>query len=471
MNNVAILISSKRRQSDKINWNSIGQVVEDLPQLYQLVKEKELALVLTDADAGDIKPAIATRLRRHNGLLEIWKLIELETERALGTGYIDGTISRSLGEKGIANKVKQILETKELLAKYRLVARSAKIKTVAETVRRIAPTDVTVLIVGPSGSGKELIAEAIHHDSKRNKGPFVAINCGALAEGVLESELFGHEKGAFTGSVGKREGLFAKAEGGTIFLDEIGETNQAMQVKLLRVLEDGTYYPVGSSAPKKANARVVAATNRDLAESIKERQFREDLYFRISAVKIIVPSLLERKEDIQPLLQFFWSRRALDYSDSALELLMKYDWPGNVRQLKNFAERMMALKPAGLIDAGDVERFLDEQHKTATNLPVSTGKSTAEAGQELIYRAIMSLGNEIRMLRDLIIANLPGGENGESTRELRGRSGSTTTVENMEEALIEQTLSDSGGNRKETAKRLGIGERTLYRKLKKYGLS
>lgn len=471
MNNVAILISSKRRQSDKINWHAIGQVVEDLPQLYQLVKEKELALVITDPDGADIKPAIATKLRRHNGLLEIWKLIEHESEQAVGTGYIDGTISRGLGEKGIANKVKQILETKELLARYRMVGRSAKIKAAAETVRRIAPTDVTVLIVGPSGSGKELISEAIHHDSRRNKGPFVAINCGALAEGVLESELFGHEKGAFTGSVGKREGLFAKAEGGTVFLDEIGETNQAMQVKLLRVLEDGTYYPVGSSVPKKANVRVVAATNRDLAESIKERQFREDLYFRISAVKIMVPSLLERKEDIQPLLQFFWSRRAMEYSDSALELLMKYDWPGNVRQLKNFAERMMALKPTGLIDASDVERFLDEQHATATHLPVSTGKSTEEAGQELIYRAIMSMGNEIRMLRDLIVANLPSGENGESARDLRGRFAQAATVENMEEALIEQTLRDSGGNRKETAKRLGIGERTLYRKLKKYGLS
>ena len=436
MNNVAILISNKRRQSDKINWQAIGQVVEDLPQLYQLAKEKELALVLTDADGGDIKPAIATKLRRHNGLLEIWKLIEHENDRAVGTGYIDGTISRGLGEKGIANKVKQILEAKELLVKYRLVARSAKIKTVAETVRRIAPTDVTVLIVGPSGSGKELIAEAIHHDSKRNGKTFVAINCGALAEGILESELFGHEKGAFTGSVGKREGLFAKADGGTIFLDEIGETTPPMQVKLLRVLEDGTYYPVGSSVPKKANVRVVAATNRDLAESIKEREFREDLYFRISAVKIMVPSLLERKEDIQPLLQFFWSRRAMDYSDSALELLVKYDWPGNVRQLKNFAERMMALKPTGLIDAADVERFLDEQHATATNLPVSTGKSTEEAGQELIYRAIMSLGNEIRTLRDLIIANLPGGENGESARDVREKFGSSATVENMEEALI-----------------------------------
>ncbi len=471
MNNVAILISNKRRQSDNFNWNSIGQVVEELPQLFQFVKEKEIALILSDAGSFDIKPAIATKLRRQNGLSEIWKLIEHESDRAFESDYIDGTISRDLGEKGIFKKVKRILETKELLARYNIVARSAKMKAVAETVRRIAPTDVAVLIVGPSGSGKELIAEAIHRDSKRSEKPFVAINCGALAEGILESELFGHEKGAFTGSVGKREGLFAKAEGGTIFLDEIGETNQAMQVKLLRVLEDGTYYPVGSSVPRKANIRVLAATNRDLNEAIRERQFREDLYFRISAVKIIVPPLMERKEDIQPLLQHFWKKQGLDYSDSALELLMKYDWPGNVRQLKNFAERARALKPRGLVDTNDIESFLAEQHATTTHLPVSTGKSTEQAGQELIYRAIMSLGNEIRTLRDLIIAHLPSGENGESGRDMRNRFGSSSTVENMEEELIEQTLRESGGNRKETAKRLGIGERTLYRKLKKYGLS
>ncbi len=239
----------------------------------------------------------------------------------------------------------------------------------------------------------------------------------------------------------------------------------------MRVLEDGTYYPVGASTAKKSNVRVIAATNRDLTEAIRERQFREDLYFRVSAVKIMVPSLLERKEDIQPLLHFFWSKPGLDYADSALDLLVKYDWPGNVRQLKNFAQRMMALKPSGLIDSSDVEKFLDEQHATATHLPVSTGKTTEAAGQELIYRAIMSLGNEIRTLRDLIIANLPSGENGEATRDLRSKFGPSTTVENMAETLIEQTLRESGGNRKETAKRLGIGERTLYRKLKKYGLS
>ncbi len=472
MQRIAILIKNEQLQADAINWPAIGQVVPDLPQLYQLVKEQDISLVLADATDFEIKPAIAAKLRRRNGLLEIWQIFNREENETAASNYIDGVLVRDLGLRGLSAKVKQVLETKDLVAGYNIVGRSAKIKAVAETVERIAPTEVSILIVGPSGSGKELIAEAIHKDSKQSKGPFVAFNCGALAEGLLESELFGHEKGAFTGSVGKREGLFAKSEGGTIFLDEIGETHPGMQVKLLRVLEDGTYYPVGSSTPKHVNVRVVAATNRDLTEAIKEKQFREDLYFRIGAVKIIVPSLWERKEDIQPLLQHFWKKReSFDYTDSALELLMKYDWPGNVRQLKNFAERMMALKPTGLIDVNDVERFLAEQHSTATHLPVSTGKTPEEAGQELIYRAIMSLGNEVRLLRDLITANLPGGDNGGSSREARERFGHATTVENMEEALIEKTLRETGGNRKATAKRLGIGERTLYRKLKKYGLS
>jgi DNA-binding NtrC family response regulator len=464
---VSVLIAGDRAKRGPIDWGAIGQVVEDLPQLYQLAKEQQLSLVLADQSNFSIKKAVASKLRRNNGLLEIWNIVDHDADEVFESEIIDGVIARDLGMKGVTNKVKQILATKELLQNYKIVGRSSKIKTVAETVARIAPTDVSVLIVGPSGSGKELIAEAIHDNSKRSKGPFVAFNCGALAEGVLESELFGHEKGAFTGSVGRREGLFSKAEKGTIFLDEIGETHPGMQVKLLRVLEDGTYYPVGSSSPKRVNVRIVAATNRDLNEAIQEKTFREDLYFRISAVKLIVPSLLERKEDILPLLQHFWRNRdGISYTDSALELLMRYDWPGNVRQLKNFVDRMTALNPTGMIEVQDVERFLAEQHNAATHLPVSTGKTTEEAGQELIYRAIMSLGNEVRMLRDLITANLPNSENGEQS--LTGRS---ATVEDMEGALIEKTLHETGGNRKETARRLGIGERTLYRKLKKYGLT
>lgn len=472
MNRTVILLSTDQAKSDTVDWQKIGLVVTELSQLYHLVKESRIDLILVDENRTDLKRAVAMRIRRYNGLTEIWVIVSNGFHPEPADEYIDGVISWDLGEEGVAKKVKQILAGKDLLNHLQLVGRSPKMKVVAETIERIAPTDVSVLVVGPSGSGKELVAHALHDNSARHNRPFVAINCGALAEGVLESELFGHEKGAFTGSVGRREGLFHKADGGTIFLDEIGETKPDMQVKLLRVVEDGTYYPVGSSLPRKADVRIVSATNRDLTEAIADRSFREDLYFRIGVVKIVLPPLWEKKSDIQPLLQhFLGGKRHLDYSDSALELLTKYDWPGNVRQLKNFADRMEALKPKGLVDVEDVERFIDEQHTAATHLPVTTGKTVEEAGQELIYRAILSLGNEIRMLRDLITAHLPS-ELPVPEEEVSPMSvGKGSTMEQMERSHIEQALTESRGNRKEAARKLGIGERTLYRKLKKYDLS
>lgn len=469
---VVILADRDAGGDQDIAWQKIGLVVREVSELYQTAKESLIDLVIVAKTRTDLKHVVATRIRRHNGLTEIWKVGPNELERESHPDHIDGYMSAELGQDGIVKKVKQILQSKELLSHFKIVSRSPKMKLVAETIDRIAPTDVPVLVVGPSGSGKELVARAIHSNSSRADRPFVAINCGALAEGVLESELFGHEKGAFTGSVSRREGLFHKADSGTIFLDEIGETKPDMQVKLLRVLEDGTYYPVGSSTVRRVDIRVVAATNRDLAEAIAERMFREDLYFRIGVVKIILPPLYERKCDIQPLLQHFWRDHSrLSYSDSTLDLLMKYDWPGNVRQLKNFADGMVALKPQGLVELEDVERFVEEQHVAVTNLPVSTGKTVEEAGQELIYRAILSLGNEIRMLRDLITAHLPGEPTPDEYNDATGEMAKGKTIEQMEKTLIELVLEETKGNRKEAAGRLGIGERTLYRKLKKYDLS
>jgi len=452
-------------------WETIGQNCTELSQLYQTAKETRIDLVLYDETRSDLTVGVVTRLRRTNGLMEIWKIVEDDLVAPPEPGHIDGVIMRSAGDELIADKINHILRAKQLLRSYGIVGRSARMKAVAETIERVAPSDMAILIVGPSGSGKELVARALHKSSTRSERTYVTINCGALAPGVLESELFGHEKGAFTGSVGRREGLFAKANGGTLFLDEIGETSADMQVKLLRVLEDGTYYPVGSSVAHKANVRIVSATNRDLTEAIGDRAFREDLYFRLAVVKITLPPLLERKGDILPLLEHFWREDpSLTCSDSALELLTKYDWPGNVRQLRNFAERMLALKGKGLVQADDVQRFLDEQYAGARHLPVSTGKTIEEAGHELIYHAILSLGNEVRMLRDLITAHLPGESTAEETDELvlRGEVGS---LEAMEEELIRSVLDKADGNRKAAARILGIGERTLYRKLKKYSLS
>ncbi len=466
-----ILLDPKSLQTTGIDWSEIGEVVTELSDLYRIVKESRVDLVLVDDNRGDMKRPVARRLRRENGLTEIWVLTHDDYAIAYEQPFVDGHVALSLGTEGIAQKIAHILRGKELLDQYGIVARSPKMKVVAETIERIAPTDVSVLVVGASGTGKELVARAIHDHSLRRSNPYVAINCGALAEGVLESELFGHEKGAFTGSVSRRDGLFHKAGGGTIFLDEVGETSLNMQVKLLRVLEDGTYYPVGSSSPRHADVRVVSATNRDLTEAIDERRFREDLYFRIGVVKIVLPPLLDRREDIEPLLQHFWRGDKVAYSDAALELLGKYDWPGNIRQLKNFTDRMRAFKPSALVEVEDVERFIDEQQTTLKHLPVSTGKTVEEAGQELIYRAILQLGNEVRLLRDLITSHLPGeaAENDTADDDAALKEGAT--MEEMEEMLIKQALRETGGNRKEAARRLGIGERTLYRKLRKYHLS
>lgn len=473
MARVAVLLGKAGQTESDIVWDDIGIVVEELSELYQTVKEQRIDLILVDDSRIDISEAVATRLRRHGPLTDIWRFGAGRRNPESAESHIEGFVSLDQGQAGIEKKVEQILADKDLLERYGIVGRSPAMRTVAQTIRRIAPTEVSVLIVGPSGAGKELVARALHKDSMRRAAPFVAINCGALAEGLLESELFGHERGAFTGSVAKREGLFKKAEGGTIFLDEIGETKPEMQVKLLRVLEDGTFYPVGSSTPLQANVRVVAATNLDLTEAIAEKQFREDLYFRIGVVKIIVPPLFERRQDIQPLLHHFWTeKKGPSYSDSALDLLERYDWPGNVRQLRNFATRMAALKPGGLVEKDDVQRFLSEQHASATTLPVSTGRTVEEAGQELIYRAILQLGTEVRMLRDLITAHLPNESTpGSDVAVDVTDSERAMTMEEMEKSLIEKTLEETEGNRKEAAGRLGIGERTLYRKLKRYNLT
>ncbi|UCD65109.1 MAG: sigma-54-dependent Fis family transcriptional regulator [Candidatus Zixiibacteriota bacterium] len=471
-NRVVILTDPEAGAGQQIDWHELGMVVHEVSRLYQAAKDSVVDLVIIDTPGTAIRYPVAARLRRYNGLTEIWKVMRHRHETEPEDDFIDGHIPADLGQEGVAKKVAQILRSKELLARFNIIGRSPKMKLVAETIDRIAPTEVAVLIVGPSGSGKELVARAIHDYSSRAQKSFVAINCGAIAEGVLESELFGHEKGAFTGSVSKRDGLFHKADEGTIFLDEIGETRPDMQVKLLRVLEDGTYYPVGSSVAQRANVRVVSATNRDLTEAISERSFREDLYFRIGVVKIILPPLFERSCDIQPLLQHF-SRKSpkLTYSDSAVDLLTRYDWPGNVRQLKNFVDRMAALKPEGMVEADDVQRFIEEQHTVAVNLPVKTGRTVEEAGHELIYHAILSLGSEIKMLRDLITSHLPSETPPEELPSEAAEVTKGMSMEQMEKLMIEQVLDETRGNRKEAARRLGIGERTLYRKLKKYGLS
>jgi transcriptional regulator with PAS, ATPase and Fis domain len=219
---------------------------------------------------------------------------------------VDAVLPRDLGRAEFETKTTACLRVKILLEEYHLVGKSAHLKRTAEMITQVAPTDISTLIIGPSGSGKELVARAVHQHSKRRDKPFVAVNCGALAEGLLESELFGHEKGSFTGAIGRREGIFKRADGGTVFLDEIGETTPALQVKLLRALEDGSFYRVGGEEVVHTNVRIVAATNRELTEAIGEGRFREDLYYRLGTFRINLAGLHERKADISRCQSFLY---------------------------------------------------------------------------------------------------------------------------------------------------------------------
>lgn len=310
----------------------------------------------------------------------------------------------------------------------RLIGRSPKMQELFNTLSLVAPTDATVLIQGESGTGKELVANAIHHNSLRKDQPFIKVSCAALPETLLESELFGHEKGAFTGAISRREGRFQIAHRGTIFLDEVGEMSSSTQIKLLRVLQEKEFEPLGSNRPIKVDVRVIAATNKNLEKEVKERCFREDLYYRLNVVPIILPPLRERREDIPLLASHFFSfyreknRKELEgISGKAMDLLVRYNWPGNVRELENTMERAVIMARGEVIAPAD--------------LPSPIQALSAEKEE-----------------RGFIF---PSG----------------VTLAQVERALILKTLEDTGGNRSRAAEILGINRRTLQNKLKEYGVA
>ncbi len=316
-----------------------------------------------------------------------------------------------------------------------IVGRSPKMLDVYRTIGRVAPTDATVLIVGASGSGKERVARAIHEHSRRAGKPMTAINCGALAESVLESELFGHEKGAFTGADVARRGLFESTNGGTIFLDEISETTPGFQVKLLRVLQERQVRRLGSNTSTAVDVRILAATNADLMERIRSKQFREDLYYRLSVITIRLPSLDERREDIPLLAQHFLAlfnknnARQISLQASTLDLLSEMSWPGNVRELENLIEKSAILSSTGVISPEDIRRSREDAMPTAA--PVSAAPSTVVAAPELI-----------------------DGLN----------------LKDTERQQIIRALRESAGNRSQAARKLGIERKSLYKKARRLGI-
>ncbi len=300
-----------------------------------------------------------------------------------------------------------------------LFGTSEYISNIIRMIHKIAPSDVPVLITGESGTGKDVVAKAIHTLSNRRNKTLVIVNSGAIAEGILESELFGHEKGAFTGAVSDRKGYFETADGGTIFLDEIGDTPLQTQVKLLRVLESGEYLKVGGSQVKKSDVRVIAATHRNLEQMVRRGEFRKDLYYRLKAITIALPSLRQRKIDIPVLVQKFTEEFAHQtkaqfkgFSKEAINLIQEYRWPGNIRELKNFIESLMALKRGELISANDVSQHLEnygdmdkieiEAHEE--NLPVATHLTPEQAERELLYRTLLSLKRDVDDIKHFLVA-------------------------------------------------------------------
>jgi two-component system response regulator HydG len=329
-----------------------------------------------------------------------------------------------------------------------IVGRSEAMRSVLTLVRQVADTNATILVLGESGTGKELIAQAVHRLSKRKNGAFVAINCAAMTETLLESELFGHEKGAFTGAVRNHRGKFEYADGGTLFLDEIGDMPQSLQAKLLRVLETREISRVGSNDAIKVDVRIVAATNKDLEQAVKEGRFREDLYFRIKVVTVALPPLRDRREDIPLLVERFvkefaqlHGRSVTSVSNAAMAKLSAFPWQGNVRQLRNIIETAVLVTPGDTIDVANLPPEI-----AAVETPRAASAPAAAAPAAPIAGPDQPAGEAPSALDDLVMP-----------------------LDELERILIRNALKAKGGNREHAAKALGISERTLYRKIKQYG--
>ncbi len=371
---------------------------------------------------------------------------------------------------------------------------SKAIQQIFETIEQVAPSDISVLINGESGTGKELVAKEIHRRSHRANNPLIIVNCGAIPEGIIESELFGHEKGAFTGAVGVRKGFFETADGGTVFLDEIGEMPLSAQVKILRILEGKEFTRVGSSVTKRTDVRVIAATNRSLEQEVGNGNFRQDLFFRLRAITIELPPLRSRKEDI-PLLagkfaQDFCKKNRISFAgfdESAITLMQTYPWAGNIRELKNLVESMIILEKGRKIDESVLAKYINSYEQETRNLPIPVNRPTDQVEREFIYRALIDLKNEISQLRELILTRvfqpkrLKGWEETDTTifphedahvvyDDVSAETKPIISVPEMEKKLIEETLSRFNGNKRKAAVSLKISERTLYRKIKEYKL-
>lgn len=374
-----------------------------------------------------------------------------------------------------------------LQLRYGIVGESPAIIEAIEQLLQVAPTDLTVLITGETGTGKDIFARAIHGLSPRRKEPFISVNCGAIPETLLESELFGHEKGAFTGAVEQRKGFFEVADGGTIFLDEIGEMPLGTQVKLLRVLETGEFTRLGSTQVIKVDVRVIAATNRDLEYEVRRGAFREDLYYRLNTVHLHLPPLRKRPDDIPLLVEYYATKVAerlgVTYEgidDDALVFLQHYSWRGNVRELRNLVETLVTIGHGKRITLGQVQRYLKREEvpepSRALVLHSAARRQEEQIDLGVIYHVLLQLQVELAGVRQAIATLAERMSQWQTTIPLQqeddvfSRDPDDFRLDEMERRLIIAALKRFNGSRRSAARALGISERTLYRKLHEYNI-
>jgi transcriptional regulator with PAS, ATPase and Fis domain len=401
----------------------------------------------------------------------------------------------------------------QIKQRFEIIGTSPELDRAIDIALQVAPTDLSVLITGESGVGKENFPQIVHQFSKRKHGPYFAINCGSIPEGTIDSELFGHEKGSFTGATGTRKGYFEVADGGTLFLDEVGELPLSTQARLLRVLESGEFIKVGSSKVEKSDVRVVAATNLDLVNAVEKGKFREDLYFRLNTVPIRIPPLRNRRNDIPLLFRKFAADCAEKYmmpqinlSEDAIELLKSYRWPGNVRQLKNITEQISIIEKERIITSEILQNYLPD-HEVGM-LPVSLSKihesehKSFANEREILYQVLFDMKKDISDLKQVVNSILEDSGTHSSTiipsdhtrvavpvkyehftdnfaiskteghdiQEATEYEESSLSISEVEKDMIAKALERHNGKRKLAAKDLGISERTLYRKIKEYDL-